>query len=254
MEFDPRSKPLRIEQSSGPAIPVEPSAAPKRSGKRCAACGYQLEEGALLCPCGEPVFAENRPAAVPIGGEPRPCPKCGYDLRGSPGVRCPECGIALQGRRAKRDLGRLEGAKSVRWNYAAAGVTLTASLGGCVLISLFGEGGGAELLGQMMLRVGVQLALAIVIFFIVAVMWSGVDDEWPLAVLKVSAAASAAACAGLLISFIPAILFGISTLAFIAVYAAALITLIEMDFSTAFLIAVGTGIMRAVVLSSLFMN
>lgn len=204
-----------------------------------------------MCACGEPALSAA--SVIPAGNDqPRPCANCGYDLRGLTAPRCPECGTMIRRRRGRLMRGGEPASMKRAWLTALW--TFGAGVAACVLVTLVGDDGGLEKVPTMLLRLGAQVMLLWVVFSMFAVMWSGVDDDWMITLVRLAAVAAIGGFVGLLMNFLPVFTFGLATLGFVLVVALLLWNWMEMEPGDAFLIAGLAGITRVVVFFSLFMK
>ncbi|MEK6701734.1 MAG: zinc ribbon domain-containing protein [Planctomycetota bacterium] len=240
MSFD-EHKPARIERdaSGAPPIPVEPEAPVSHRRQSCPECGRPMQEGSVLCvACGH----DQRSAASRTHAEiadatpenPRPCPHCGYDLRGLRAFRCPECGKVLKGRQARRDHDALiaQGLdyKKPLIMIGAAAVVMTLAV---ALIERSWDD-----MARLWITLGAGWLVGLVVYAGYGLIWLGFESPWRLIALRLGAAYLCTE--GLLlgqgtIMFLP----GVAIL-MAACYAALLWDLFDLDIPDAFILSILT--------------
>jgi len=109
------------------------------------------------------------------------CPNCGYDVSKSNPERCPECGLRLTRsaiERAYRPNFRDLYAEPLL--YLVVGLVIASA---ATLINL-----GVAGLVAMLIYFGITIAVGLVVFYAMSLMWIGLDQPIPAAVVMISAA------------------------------------------------------------------
>lgn len=128
--------------------------------------------------------ADARSSKVKKNIEAIPCPKCGYDLRGTPMAVCPECGLKITSRMLRE---AREGKKSFfRELYLKPLIILAIGLGISAFVSVRTEGA----IGLVALAIGFTVTIAIgwVVFFVLSVTWIGMDQPLVTSMVQLAGA------------------------------------------------------------------
>ncbi len=204
MSFDDH-KPARFEPASpagaaGGPIPIEPEALPSNLHTECPECLRPILPGSSICiGCGHDLraaatktHAEHAEHADATADVAKPCPHCGYDLRGLRAMRCPECGKAitsasglkrpwsrrLRDEQLARDLQRIDYLRPLIMIPAAAFVMTV----GVALIEKSWED-----LARLWITLIGGWIVGIVVYLAYGLIWLGFDSPWKLLVLRIGA-------------------------------------------------------------------
>lgn len=245
MDGEFRRKTPRIEPSNAKgrrdAIGIDPLAPenPALKPKPCGDCGRLIPGDSVKCMyCGEGGLPEPDPGA---DAPPKPCRHCGYDMRGLKSNVCPECGKRSYGRSRRRqrdqsyaqDLYKQEVNKCLI--YLAIGIGVTIALAAWNATSVMNAVWALVAFASL-------LATANVVYFLLGVVWVGLDGGLGLVAMRVCAATSVAYVGFTLASFVGRPLFFLIPTVPIVLYASLLWDLFDLDARDAFLVSVLTHV------------
>ena len=182
--------------------------------------------------------ALTRPPADPKlaneAGKPKPCPGCGYDLRGLTAQQCPECGmkIGYAARAAMRD--RAAGHSTWFDQKAAiyAGIGLT--VGMITWAVLVGPVAGPL---AFMINFAFTVVVGWTVFFACSLMWIGFNQTLRLTMIQLIGAYGAYAGCYAIATQIPLVGW-IGALISFAVLVGLLGDLLDIEYKDAFVIAI----------------
>ncbi|MEM9166174.1 MAG: hypothetical protein AAGB48_04035 [Planctomycetota bacterium] len=172
---------------------------------------------------------------------PKPCPECGYDIRGLRVPVCPECGYKI-GLSPVRDRDAVP--KQSSWFDAKAAVYAGIGLSiGAVTYAIAFD----PLLGPMAFGIDFVATVVVgwVVFFLCSMMWIGFDQPLRMTAVQLIGAYGAFAGTWALLSQIP--FFGF--IAFIVsgfVLVGLLADLLEIEYKDAFIVAVLSAVMKII--------
>lgn len=187
----------------------------------------------------------------PNVGAPRPCPECGYDMRGVLSGRCPECGTGVTPSRLERAARRKERkATETEWFGPLAllvgGVAVSALVYGLQGAGFGGLTGAVGILALLGIKLAVFIAAGWIVFFGLSLWWFGFGHSLPITVLQVSAVYAGAEAVGALAGWLiplPVIPWGVSVLALMGL----LCKVLELDYQEAVAVAMLSWLLKVVV-------
>lgn len=177
---------LGAEGAGEGSIPldVDPATFEARGTRSCPGCGVSMPVDAIVCArCGFNVTTGRSPRHGDTN-KPRPCFKCGYDLRGLPkDCVCPECGVDNTGaaavvRTVSRETVREAYAEPLRYAVGGAAILLVARM-----VRL-----RPELLVWDAAALAIMVPLLVLAYGLYCYLWEdGFDAPWGLVTLRVGA-------------------------------------------------------------------
>lgn len=151
--------------------------------------------------------AVPRAAAKPASlrrEHPRPlhCPRCGCDWKDLRSIECPGCGVSVIA--ALRHAESNEKARRAgRAEYVRAMVLLGSSWAVLLgLLSPFGDPGDLE---WFLLKQAVSVPIATLVFAAAVVLWTGQNQPWPVAIMRIGAVMAIGDVASFLTASLPII-------------------------------------------------
>lgn len=184
----------------------------------------------------------------PVGGPPRPCPECGYDLRGARPGRCPECGCGVTPGKIERAARRQERRLTeTEWFVPLAVLLAGVAISG-VVYALVGAGfGGMTGVAGMLVALAVKLLVYImagwIVFFALSLWWFGFGHSIPITILQVAAVyAGAEAVSAVAFSVIP--LPFVPWLITIGALMGLLCWLLDLEYKEAFAVAILSWLLK----------
>lgn len=209
-------------------IPLEPDAKPSQpvSPARSATPG---------------VPASGSSAARATSAKPRPCPKCGYDLRGTAALRCPECNADVSAP-ALRQHGFTKAieAQHRRDQYWKPLAMVAIGLAGVIAVLMFD--GRAGVVPWYLASLGVSVPLGLAAYWLLCMMWIGFDEPFHVTALKLAAIFSVVDMTheAVELTGIPYLPWVVSTAAYIGL----LIKMLDLETTEAVAVAVLTNFLR----------
>ena len=169
------------DQPLGDAIPLADDVSSQFDQRDCPRCAQPMLVSASVCPhCRYDTTIGAAPIA-PAMQVSRPCPKCGYDLKGlSQSASCPECGADLN---EQEHVARKKKTTQTPSFYIEP---LQIAAGGLVVLVI------ADLAGSHLnwllidgLSIIISVPAALVAYWFFSVIWAGgFDQAWGLAALN----------------------------------------------------------------------
>ncbi len=169
------------EPSFGDPIPLADEVTDQFDQQSCPRCGQPMLASARVCPhCRFDTTVGVAPVA-PALQVSRPCPKCGYDMKGlGQSVACPECGADI----FEREHVTREKKHSNTASFYME--PLKIAVGGLVALAVIDVAGNhLNWLAIDMISIVISVPVAIVAYWLFSIIWAGgFDQAWGLAALN----------------------------------------------------------------------
>lgn len=174
--------PIEKHVSIEPDAPIPLSDVQSAPGDptECPRCKGIIPAGETVCPACRYDTTIGAAPMSPAMQIARPCPKCGYDMRGlKDAASCPECGADIYER---EHVARAKKASSQSaMNYYLQALQIAGGGMGVLVITRFLSGHGSFLLVDG-LSLLVSVPCALVAYWLFSVLWAGgFDQAWGLA-------------------------------------------------------------------------
>ena len=228
-----------------------------RQQELCPQCEHPVTESARICVnCGYDRVSRRAAAStvVQTAADPEPmpgavakngkCGKCGYDLSKIITMRCPECGTVNR-LSSKKDQYDEDSRRAARIAYVKPAVITVVGLVAAAAILYARDSSPGFLIANAVLY-AVMYVIGLIIYFFCTITFVGVDEPFHLMALRLLAVFSITNIVSALTDPLPTMMgrFGLVGM----VHAISLMTIMEIDYEDAWIVAALTFFARTAVL------